>query len=244
MNEKDKTASVCSYLGTQSDILVPKEVIHESKKYILTNIGDEAFTHSQTIQKINFSLDSELKAIGEKAFMRLSLVSIKIPSSVRKIGDYAFSFCQKLENIEFGDDSELVSIGKNAFEYSGLKQIKINPYQTHISESTFNECESFNKLIITANKLIKKFDFKIFGNIKSIQFASKIEDLEESSFEDLTTLEEILIPKTVKSIGKKTFKGCSSLNTLTIPLLVTIIEESVFEGCSSLKKILIHNHKI
>jgi hypothetical protein len=72
--------------------------IHIGKNII--EIGKDAFYECTSLITVDFAANSQLKAIGESAFIYCdSLESITIPAGVETIGDWAFYYCTSLESI-------------------------------------------------------------------------------------------------------------------------------------------------
>ena len=64
-----------------------------------------------------------------------------------------------------------------------------------------------------------------------------VSSIEESAFEDCTSVKNVMIPDGVTSIGKNAFKGCTGLTGITIPDSVTSIGDGIFSGCTSLASV-------
>lgn len=58
-------------------------------------------------------------------------------------------------------------------------------------------------------------------------------------FQDHTTLQRVVLPKTVTSFGSYAFKGCIALTSCNIPSGMTAIPEYCFHGCSKLRRIVL-----
>ena len=84
-------------------------------------IGERAFRNCFNLSDVEFG--DKLKTIGDAAFYRCSLTSIKI-SSVRSTKHLAFGYCYQLTEVEFGSDLE--TIGWHSFhECLRLQRIAI-----------------------------------------------------------------------------------------------------------------------
>ena len=79
---KDKTTLI-AYRSKEKSYIIPNSV---------TNIGDNAFWHCESLTNIN--IPNSVTNIGDCAFMYCkSLTNINIPNSVTNIGDCAFMYC-------------------------------------------------------------------------------------------------------------------------------------------------------
>ena len=66
----------------------------------------------------------------------------------------------------------------------------------------------------------------------------KVKSIEESTFNQCTSLKSITIPDSVKNIGEFAFYNCTSLKSITIPDSVKSIGNWAFEYCTSLKEVI------
>jgi hypothetical protein len=73
--------------------------------------------------------------------------------------------------------------------------------------------------------------------IRSIDFDTDDDYIEEKEFEEFIGLEEINIPEKITDIGKSAFKDCPFLSNLTLPKTLKIIRAYAFENCDKLSNI-------
>ena len=64
------------------------EEVHVSKN--VEYIGKYAFRECESLKKVSFAEELQLKEIRDYAFYKTSLIEIRIPSSVQTIGEYTF----------------------------------------------------------------------------------------------------------------------------------------------------------
>lgn len=64
-----------------------------------------------------------------------------------------------------------------------------------------------------------------------------VTEIEDSAFENCSSLISINIPLSVEKIGSRAFLLCTSLKSIHIPVSVTEIGEAAFEGCTSLENV-------
>lgn len=76
--------------------------------------------------------------------------------------------------------------------------------------------------------------FENLTSLESILLPSNITSIPGGAFSGCNKLSYVVIPNSVTSINGSAFKNCSSLTSITIPESVTTIGTKVFEGCSSL----------
>ena len=180
----------------------------------LTRIMSCAFYGCKNITEL--TLPSTLGVIGELAFERTGIKSIKIPNNVVQIGEYAFSNCEYLSSVTL--NSTLQSIGKGAFSYcSSLQSISLPNSITEIEGYTFEKC----------------------GSLKSIKLPAKLKSVGEYAFSYCEKLESISLPSTVTTLGKYAFFVCEKIKTVNIPNGVTELPDCLFNCCRSLEKLTI-----
>ena len=86
-----------------------------------SEIGDDAFCHSDIKKRAELKIPSSIQSIGRRAFMGCTvLVKVELPESLTYLGDEAFSGCVNLEEINI--PKSLPWVGKNTF--SGCHSLK------------------------------------------------------------------------------------------------------------------------
>lgn len=61
--------------------------------------------------------------------------------------------------------------------------------------------------------------------------------IDDSAFDSLSELKEVILPDTIKIIGSYAFYQCESLKTINLPNSLEDLGDEVFSGCTSLKSI-------
>ena len=104
----------------------------------LTTIGDNTFL-DKGLTNLTIKSPSHLTHIGESAFQRNTLPTLRIPSSLQTIGDYAFKE-NFLETINFSSAVNITRIGIDAFGINRLTDIDL----TNSSELDVIEPDGFS----------------------------------------------------------------------------------------------------
>ena len=123
-----------------------------------------------------------------------------------------------------------------------------NPLLTSIDVSdftgtTFNDVRSYITGVTIPNSVTSINDtvFQNCSSLTSVTIPNSVTSIGKQAFKDCTGLTIIDIPNSVTFIDGSAFNGCSSLTGVTIPNSVTTISGSTFNGCSSLTGVTIPN---
>lgn len=156
INDDNKTVSVTygadkefTTPGYENEMTIPEQVEYNNKSYIVTSIGDYAFSQCTQLTAINFP--NSITSIGRSAFASCrSLKSIEIPDQVTSLGVLAFTYCKSLENIVIG--SGITTIEDSSFrQCTSLKGIVIPNNVTSIGIAAFQNCTALEYVLIGAN---------------------------------------------------------------------------------------------
>lgn len=197
-------SGTCEVLGKTADdqwdpywegnIYVYPEISHWGMDFKVTSIADEAFLEDTTIMTV--SLPSSLKKIGSRAFMKcINLIAINIPEGVETIGPSAF------------------------WRDSSLCKVQLPSTLKKIPGSCFHLC-SFSSLTIPEG----------------------IEEIDVDAFAVCPNLKEVSLPSTLRRLGRGVFWRCDSLESISLPAHLKSIGEYAFLECTNLKQV--ENHAI
>ena len=248
-------------------INIPNKVTHNGEEYLVTSIGNSAFSYCNKLT--NITIPNSVTSIGSMAFNRCtSLMSITMSNSITSIGNSAFSYCNKLTNITI--PNSVTSIEGYAFEYcKELTEVycfaekvpstdeyafnfsNIGYTTLYVPESTFNEYKvslpwsNFGSIKSLTDKEYEKVKINNLWyelNTKA-QMAKVIKYQDNDKYGGNIDIPENLtyngIEYSVTEIASAAFYDCSDLTSITIPNSVTSIGDSAFRGCYNLIKITI-----
>ena len=194
--DKDKTTLI-AYRSKEKSYIIPNSV---------TNIGDSAFLHCESL--VNINIPNSVTNIGDKAFSDCSsLTSINIPNSVTNIGFGAFFACESLAKINIPDS--VTNIGRRTFSLcTSLTSINVPNSVANIGAGAFAGCELLTNINIPNS-------VTIIGN---------------NAFGGCKSLTNINIPNSVTNIGDWAFLGCKNLPSKIKSDIINRFGEKVFES--------------
>jgi len=120
-----------------------------------------------------------------------SLISITIPSSIKKLPDYTFSGCKNLKDITMTNGTK--ELGSQVFNNTAIENIDFLPESiTTIGQEDFNCCEKLTTA--TFKEGVKQVDKYVFGKCKA--------------------LKEVWFPATLANMGIVVFGNCTALEAI------------------------------
>ena len=242
LSEDDRTVEVTN--GTdeyKGDIVIPEEVIYDSKVYSVTTIGSWAFSECDALTSVSMP---SVTTIGYKAFMYCNLLkSVSMPS-VTTIDDWAFYDCDALTSVSM---PSVTTIGDRAFGGCALTSVDIPASCTSIAGNPFLGCESLEEIVVDENNpnyssmdgvLYDKYMSTLIacpGKKSSIDMSSSVTTIGDRAFYFCRALRSVSMPS-VTTIGEDAFDFCDALTSVEMPA-VTTIGNSAFRYCNLLKSV-------
>ncbi len=195
----DRTVEISSYIGTESDLIIPSII----DGYTVVNIGDYAFEECESLIKVTIP-DSVVNIFYHAFFGCKNLTEVIIPDSVAYVDYTAFGYCESLTSItvdknnsSYFSDEYGVLFQKDGILIQFPVNNKMNEYTipdnvTGINECAFSKCKSLTKVIIPDG----------------------VTCIGGGAFGICSSLTEITIPDSVTFIGIEAFLDCNSLETI------------------------------
>ena len=215
LDNANKTATVTSGGDYgEYELNIPPEVTYNDTEYIVTSIGNDAFSGCSSLDYIK--IPNTVISIGNQAFYDCSsLRDIMIPYSVKSIGQYVFEGCSNLSSITI--PGSVTTIQPYTFTGSSLSSIIIDHDVEKIDERAFFGC----------------------SRLTSITIPTSVKSIGDQAFSGCSSLASVSIPEGVESIGKLAFIDCSSLAIVTIPSSVRNIGLRPFSFCTNLTFVVV-----
>ena len=155
-----------------------------------------------------------IRRIGEFAYARSALNTVRIPDGVEEIGYAAFYHCDGLTNVVIPDSVR--EIGVSAFDKT--------PW---LSGWKANAGEAGEFLIVGDGVLLA---YRGTGGVVSIPDSVKV--IGPEVFKGMSSVDGVQIPDSVSVIGEGAFEGCVNLATIRGAEGVRQIRDRAFAGCS------------
>jgi len=204
----------------EGDIVIPYSITFDDHEYIVTAIGEEAFSGCTDLTSI--TLPEGLERIEYMAFYGCTgLTSITIPEGVTEIKACAFRNCIGLSSLTI--PTGVVTIWTDAFEgCTGLQSVIIPETVTKIYSNVFKGCSGLGSITVHPDN--PAYDSRNGCNAL----------IETATNTLISGCKNTVIPKTVTGIGKQSFFNCIDLTSIIISDNITSIANDAFEGCSNL----------
>ena len=200
-DEATKSATVSSFDGTETSVLIPASVNGYS-----------------------------VKAIGNSAFAsQAKIVSVSLPVGLESIGDDAFNQAYALKNINFPEG--LLSIGEYAFFYAPLTKIELPSTVQTIDSLAFASARSIASFSVdSSNPYFASDDGRVLtskdGTIVYFYAPNSGEEyslktgttsLRDFSFYDNLILTDLALPEGLTSIGNWALAYLRGVTSLVLP---------------------------
>lgn len=155
-----------------------------------------------------------VREIGEGAFWRCDVESVRLPQGIRAIRSGAFMNCRSLRRINLPESVR--TIETEAFHGSGLRAIRLPEGLKRIEADCFSGTELTEIVIPQRVRVIKSGSVDVSGNDGGsiVHIPAGVERIESSAFRGD-------IPRIVSvsgaAFGCLSLRGCSHLQSLTVP---------------------------
>lgn len=108
----------------------------------ITEVPSQVFKNCKKLVKVNWGALTNLKTIGNEAFMNTSVgPTLVIPNSVENIMGGAFEGCDSIKTLIFNEESQIQHIYSRAFYQSENTSGKLSDVYINVSPSREIECD-------------------------------------------------------------------------------------------------------
>ncbi len=211
LEESGSTASVKTFVGEPTRIVIPSAVSDNGRVYPVKSIGPYSFNGCS------------------------SLESLTIPDSVTSIGSSPFADCDSLSEIKVGEGNTRYTVSDGVlFDKSmsvlircppadGRTEYRIPDSVTEIEEHAFRGCVSLESVEIPDSVTsIEEGTFEGCRSLKAVKIPDSVASIGDFAFYGCSSLESVTIPDSVTSIGLDAFRLCSSMTSASVPAPLVI----------------------
>lgn len=211
LSDEDMTVEVHSGISFNgSELIIPDKVTGWEREYTVTGIGQSAFLNSASI--ISVSIPATVKTIGNRAFQNcgnLTSLTFEGESQLKQIGDYAF---MESGFTTISIPASVTSIGAFAFdENKALQKVYMHRDDpSGYSFNAFNECpdlviyapaasyEAYNTQFNNRNKVeVELTEWKTYATSKIEEGLNALNTLSDEDRNDVNNyLSDITDPST------------------------------------------------
>lgn len=202
--EVTNKSSVSDRIHYSGNMNIPKSVKSGNVTYTVTSISDETF------------------------FQANNLISLSIPSTVKRIGVSTFPACTNLKSITVDKDNKVFDSRNNC---------------NAVIHTETNELLFGCKNTVIPSTVTRIADYAFFQvDMSSIVIPNTVTSIGSMAFFNCTNFVSVTLPESLVSVEKMAFCGCMSLESVVIPNTVTYIEDVAFASCHSLKSVTLSNN--
>lgn len=211
------------------DITIPEIVTLNGTQYLVTGIGQRAFSYSQ-ITSLN--MPSTIRYIDYCAIgWCYELTSVKMPADLIEIEGFAFTCDTLLTNVTL--PSKLEKIYQGAFvNCYRLQSINIPASVTYIESATIANCKNMTTIDVDKNNQYYQFKDGMLLNKAGNFLHTYLSGNKATSF---------TIPEYVDSLGEYAFLDCEHLKSLTVNSNITWVTDYSLCGIPNIEKITLPN---
>ena len=197
LTESNLTAEIIESSKARGSVFVPRHIDYQSKKYLITRIGDNAFSENRVIDSLTFASDSAVRSIGNKAFSHSTLKSLSIPGSLEELDDWwcfcaknlnSIDICPQNQNFIFIDEKFLIWKNKDvdaSNRYDVLVfarrnitgEVEVPNNIRRIAPYAFDKCDKFRSLYFSNDddSQLKILDYSAFCGCSKLEKIGKIQ---------------------------------------------------------------------
>ena len=192
------------------DLGINKKVVETTEESFEWGSDDPNNSEYYTLKKFigketDVIIPKRCHKIGNNAFERSNITSVKMQDGITYIGNSAFNVCSHLSEIKL--PNTLIGMGQMAFcNCSSLEYLELPESLEYLGDFNFSSCRK----------------------LKSIKIPDKVKTIPSCAFSGCDSLEEVILPSNLGNIFNETFEYCSSLKSIKLPDSVFYIADSAF----------------
>ena len=209
----------------------------------ITDIGQSAFHGCTSLSSVTFPSNSEyLTYIGGYAFLTTPWLTYQRKHSdqalvvvngilidgitakgkvtidnanINQIAPFAFAYNSKMTDLTITSTTPVAEIGYRAF--TGCKALKtVSLDSIDVGSHAFFNCTTLEEVTLAEVEKIGTSAFNKCSAIKTFNFGTKIQTIENNAFAYCKSLDTVALPDSTLDVKVGAFLSCTGLKTLTI----------------------------
>lgn len=187
----------------RTNLVIPSEVEYDGKTYVVSQIGNSAFTTSYDWGVTSVTIPSSVTTIGSSAFFgstsKFYLKELNLSEGLKTIGASAF-YANGIENLVI--PASVDSIGKSAFLYSPKLQTLTFQGEglRHLGDGAF---------------VSGVYAYDTNNSLKSVKLPASVQYIGREAFLNNRALESFNVPRDLKELGECVIGG-TVVSNLTV----------------------------
>lgn len=226
----------------------------------VTSLGGSAFKNTTALT--SFTLPSNITTVPASLFQGSGLTYISIPKKITSLGSSAF-MDSALADIDFENravdpEAATITYANLSIEASALKNTqlvelilpegvkKFGSYAgaNNTKLETLQLPDTLDANYVSSSYTIDTYAFTGCTALKTIRFNKTLKYLNNSMFENCTSLEEVVLPATLlnpkNASSLSVFAGCTSLRRVTIlSTNMQTLPSKMFLNCTNLEEVIL-----
>lgn len=211
----------------------------------VTVIPPYAFADRQDVVEVRCGADSQLREIGEYAFLGCgNLREVALPPTVRVLGEGCLRECGSLRSLTVPDSVE--ALPKYLFAWDGaLERVELPAGLRDIGSHSFAYCVSLGTVaapetIIEAGPDVTVTVLETIGDSRRDESSvgalipDGVTHIGSNAFAECRSLIRAVLPASVTELESYAFAECISLREAVLPANDSLLGELIFSGCRSL----------
>lgn len=156
-----------------------------------------------------------------------TLVSVRLPKTIRQIGSFAFAGCTKLKEVNFSELKELQNIESRAFGWTALSAVDLSQTKLTSVGDQFYKVQGMENVKlpkgltylgdIFRESSLMEIDLSNYTELKTL----------ESTFQYSKKLEKVILPEGITNINNA-FSNCEALTSVNFPKSLHAIGNDAF----------------
>lgn len=205
----NQTATVIKSGKVTGNVLIPRYVEDDGKKYPIISLSENAFKEAK-FDSLIFPKDSEVETFENSLFYSACLTKLQIPPKLKKIHNRCFSLTQNLIDIEVSPKNKQFSYIENKYlagksqedrdvfdvllyaRYD-IEEAVIPPQIEIVNENSFNNHDKLKSVLFPNNSKLKRIEYSAFSSstLSKLVLPASLEYMHHSALCTIEYLNEI-----------------------------------------------------